>query len=166
MKSLLILCIAIPMLAQRSGTPMGWWDWPIVKDLNLTEDQTQKIRETVKEYRSKLIDERATAEKAEGELEDLFNEGNVDERKASEAIDRLANARADLTRTMSQMSLRLRSVLTQEQWRELRKRSPMRGRADAPRGPGSASGPAMMPRRGEMRRLDPQVPQNPPPTQK
>ena len=166
MKALLVLCAALPLMAQGPRGSFAWWDSPIAKDLNLSADQTKQIRETVKEYRAKLIDQRAAAEKAEGELDDLFNEGNVDQRKATESIDRLANARADLTRTVSQMSLRLRSVLTPDQWHELQKRAPMRNRLDTQGGPG---GPAMMqPRRGEMRRMGPpqqQPPQQAPPPQ-
>lgn len=132
------LLILLPAIAQGPRQAMGWWDSPIARDLNLTDDQTRRIRETVREYRTRLIDQRAAMEKAEGELEDLFNEGNVDQKRAGEAIDRLANARGELTRTMSQMSLRLRSVLTQEQWHELQRRSPMRARM---RGEGALAAP-------------------------
>ncbi len=149
MKAFLVLCLALPLMAQGRRPPMGWWDSPTVKDLNLTDDQTRTIRETVREYRARLIDQRAAAEKAEGDLEDLFNDGEVDQKRAGEAIDRLANARADLTRTMSQMSLRLRSVLTQDQWRELQRRAPLRRRAQGQAGPGDPDGAGtMMPKRG------------------
>jgi len=132
----LLAALAFPALAQAPRGFFAWWDSPIARDLNLTDAQVKQIRSTVREYRAKLVDLRASVEKAEIEVEDAFNEENVDPRKATEAIDHLANARADLTRTVSQMSLRLRTVLTPDQWRELQKRRPLRqGNAAAKRAP-------------------------------
>jgi Spy/CpxP family protein refolding chaperone len=123
----LLLLAGLPLFAQAPrGGFFPWWDTPIVKDLNLSADQTTNIRSVVKEYRSKLIDLRAAVEKAEGDLEDQFNEESVDTHKANDAIDRLVAARAEMTKTISQMSLRLRGVLTADQWRELQKRRPSR----------------------------------------
>ena len=96
----------------------------MAKDLNLSEDQTKQIRTVVREYRSKLIDQRATVEKAEGEFEDQFNDELFDQRRAGDALERLITARGDMTRSLSQMSLRLRAVLTADQYRELQKRRP------------------------------------------
>jgi len=115
-----------------------WWDSPIVQDLKLSEDQQTQIRNTVRDYRSKLIELRGALEKAEGELNDVYDDEKIDQRKAMEAIDRVVAARGDLTRTFSQMSLKLRSVLTVTQWRELQKRRPrMEWR---PGGPGLRDG--------------------------
>jgi Spy/CpxP family protein refolding chaperone len=102
----------------------AWWDSPIARDLNLKEEQNQQIREVVRSYRNRLIDQRSVMDKAEGELEDAFNEDKVDQKKANEAVEHLANARADMSRAVSQMSLRLRAILTAEQWHELQKRLP------------------------------------------
>lgn len=121
--------------AQPGRTFFPWWDSPLVKDLNLTEDQQRRIQAITREFRSRLIDARAATEKAEGELEDAFNEDPVDVRKAEEAIERLAAARAELTRIYSLMSLRLRSVLTAQQWSELRRRRPGPGLRPEERGP-------------------------------
>ena len=121
---LALILIALPALAQMPRGVFNWWDSPIAKDLNLTEDQNRQIRAIVKEYRIKLIDLRATTEKAEAEFEDVFNEESFDQRRANEALDRLVNARTELMRGFSQMSLRLRALLTPEQYRELLKRRP------------------------------------------
>jgi Spy/CpxP family protein refolding chaperone len=128
-----ILMTAGTMLAQPPRASFPWWESPLAGSLNLTDAQRKEIRATVSEYRDRLVDLRATIQKAEGDLEDAFNEDTVDQRKASEIIDRLANARGELTRTISQMSLKLRMVLTAEQWQELQKRQQERQRQ---RGPG------------------------------
>ncbi len=101
-----------------------WWDSPVVRDLHLSDDQTAQIRNVTREYRGRLIDQRAAVEKAEGDVQDVFNDDPLDSRRGTEAIDRLVAARSELTRTFSQLSLRLRGVLTAGQWRELQRRRP------------------------------------------
>src|ERR1700692_3879234 len=44
-----------------------------------------------------------------------------DQAKANEAINRLVTARAELTRAISQFSLKVRTVLTAQQWLEMQK---------------------------------------------
>jgi Spy/CpxP family protein refolding chaperone len=99
-----------------------------VRDLHLTEEQARQIRTTLREQRSPLIDLRAAVEKAEGEVEDLFNEDTIDSKKAASAIDELVQARTRLMRAYAGVSLKLRAVLTSHQWRELQRRRPQPGR--------------------------------------
>jgi Spy/CpxP family protein refolding chaperone len=134
--AILICLAAMPGFGQGPRAMFPWWNSPMVRDLNLTSDQQQQIRSTLREYRDRVIDLRATVDKAEGELEDAFNDERLDQRRANDAIDRLATARAEMTRVISQMSLKLRTVLTPEQWRELQKRRQERGP-----GPGMRRGP-------------------------
>jgi Spy/CpxP family protein refolding chaperone len=123
-----VLAIAVAATAVLAQPPpkgfFAWWDSPIASDLNLKEEQHQQIREVVRSYRNKLIDQRSAMDKAEGDLEDVFNDEKIDQRKANDAVERLANARAEMSRTVSQMSLKLRSILTADQWRELQRRMP------------------------------------------
>jgi Spy/CpxP family protein refolding chaperone len=121
-----------PLGAQPRPGFMPWWDMPVARDLNLREDQQKQIREITREYRSKLIDLRAAVDKSEIALSELFEDDNFDVNRAMAASDRLANSRAELSKAFSQMNVRLRAVLTGEQWRELQRRMPMGG----PGGPG------------------------------
>jgi Spy/CpxP family protein refolding chaperone len=81
-----MLALAAVVLSAQ-GMPRGgafpWWDSPLVRDLNLTEDQQQQIKNTVREYRNKLIEARAAAEKAEGDLNDVYEEDRIDQRRAA-----------------------------------------------------------------------------------
>jgi Spy/CpxP family protein refolding chaperone len=146
---LFTLCIAA--MGQPRGGFFPWWESPITRDLNLSQEQTEKIHTIVSEYRSRLIDDRAAVEKAEGDMQDLFNADNVDDSKAKETVDRLVAARSALTRSFTEMSLKLRQVLTINQWRQLEKRRPKgpsfrtrpRGRGEGREGP---SGPPRSPR--------------------
>jgi Spy/CpxP family protein refolding chaperone len=127
-----------------------WWDSPVVKDLNLSKEQLQKVQWTVHDSRGKLIDLRATVQKAELDVEDTFNADTFDMRRASEAVDRLAAARAETGKALAQLSLNLRAALTTEQWRELQKRRPglTRGMGPMNMRPGGPMGRGGMQPRG------------------
>ena len=117
----LIFLVSGCALAQ-SPDQFAWWDSPLVQNLNLTMDQQKQIRGVVREYRDKLIEERAAVQKAEGDLMDQMNEDQVNEAKAREAVDKVVTARADLMRTVSQMAVRLRVLLTPQQWQMIQRR--------------------------------------------
>ena len=77
---------------------------------------------------------RAAVNQAEQALAEQFNRNPVDPGKTNEAIERLVDARSDLTRTLTQLSLKLRLVLTEQQWQELQRRRPGQGDDSAPPG--------------------------------
>ena len=138
---MLRLFVVAAMLAGSSSAQMpkgfyAWWASPMVKDLNLTPSQTQQIRSNVKQFRPRLIDVRAEVAKAEIDLEAQFSHDPVDQTKANAAIERLIGARGELTRLLSQLSLKLRTVLTEQQWVELQKRRPTKGREETSTEPG------------------------------
>jgi Spy/CpxP family protein refolding chaperone len=115
----------VPLFGQMPKSLYAWWSKPVVaRQLNLSNDQRQQIRATVVQFRPRLIDIRAEVTKAEIDLEAQFDHEPVDQTKANQAIERLIAARADLTRTLSQMSLKLRTVLTEQQWRDLQRLRP------------------------------------------
>ncbi len=129
------LWLAIPALlcAQPRG-PRPWWDSPVSKDLNLSDAQTKQIQQTVDDFRPRMRDVRAAVSKAEKDVETVFNTDPVDEVKANDAINRLASARAEATKAVSQMSLKMRMTLTAQQWEDLQQRQGTR--PDRPGGPG------------------------------
>jgi Spy/CpxP family protein refolding chaperone len=123
MKRLIALLILAAACALAQGPEMlPWWDGPMVQNLNLSADQQRQIRAAVSEFRDRLIEQRGTVQKAEGNLQDLMNEDQVNETRAREAIDKLVAARSELLRTVSQMTLKMRVVLTPEQWQTVQKR--------------------------------------------
>jgi Spy/CpxP family protein refolding chaperone len=120
-----LLAQSAPRPAPRKGPALwegAWWNSPIVQNMDLSETQRKDIRGTVRQYRGHLMDLREAVQRADSDLEIALNENPLDQRKASEAIERLATARGELTRTLSQMTLRLRTILTNEQWQELQRR--------------------------------------------
>jgi Spy/CpxP family protein refolding chaperone len=107
-----------------------WWEGPIVRDLNLSEEQNKRIRSTVAGSRSKIILLRANLEAAEADLGDLMADDPVDAKKGGAAIEKVLAARTELGRQVAQMSLALRQILTAQQWHELERRQQHR-----PQGP-------------------------------
>jgi Spy/CpxP family protein refolding chaperone len=120
-------------------------------NLNLSEAQQKQIKAICKESAKKVFDLREAWNKAETELQGVFDESPVDQSKANVAIEHLTAARSDLFRATSQMDLKIRTVLTDEQWKELKKR-------DRRGGPGRPGGPE-----GGWRRGGPQPKGSPPP---
>ncbi len=129
---LLILLLSACLSAQMPKGIYAWWGRPeIIKDLNLTAAQRQQIRATVQQYRAHLLNVRSEVDHADQELAEQFDREPIDPNKANEAIERLVDARSDLTRTLTQLSLKLRLVLTEQQWQELQRRRPGQAPADA-----------------------------------
>jgi Spy/CpxP family protein refolding chaperone len=148
-----MLKIAIPLavlagalMAQPPRPPVAtqyWWDNKIaVNSLNLSETQTNQLKSIQASYVSRLKDLRAAVNKAESDLQDVFNQAPSDELKAEAVIDQYANARENLTRALSKLSLQMRNVLTADQWQELQDRQAGRarpGRGGSRRGTGPTS---------------------------
>jgi Spy/CpxP family protein refolding chaperone len=113
----------------------------MVNGLDLSDAQRTQILTVVQEYRGRMMEVRGAVQKAERDLDQVFNEDTVDQRRCSEAIDRLTKAKADMTKSVSEMSLRMRAVLTTQQWQELQRRQREQGSLqNAGRGPGSQKG--------------------------
>jgi hypothetical protein len=134
------------------GPPGRWWDDPdLAKKVGLTADQRKKMDDIFNTDRLKLIDLFAGVQKEEAILEPLVDADAPDENNVLAQVDRLAQARADLERTVARMLLDLRLQLTHDQWVKLKaERPPLRdlrgapGRAPSP-SPGTPGGPAGRP---------------------
>ncbi len=135
-----------PKPGLRAGGPKPWWDGEIARDLNLSDGQMKQIRETRKEFRPRMQEVRDSVNKAEADLDAALNEDPVDQAKANEAINRLAAARDDMFKTVSRMELKMRMVLTAQQWQTLKAKQrrpwpggPGPGRHGVPAGPTATS---------------------------
>jgi Spy/CpxP family protein refolding chaperone len=126
------------IFAQPPRPPVAtqyWWRSPLtVKSLNLSDAQTNKLNQIQQAYVSRLMDLQTAVTKADSTLEEVFKQPSADELKADVALDQYANARDSLTRELTRMSLKMRAVLTDEQWQQLE--SIESGRAGARGGQG------------------------------
>ncbi|AXC15352.1 hypothetical protein ACPOL_6108 [Acidisarcina polymorpha] len=118
-----------------------WWDNPeVAKDLNLGNDQKQKMDDIFQQSRLKLIDLHASLQKEEAILDPLISADAPDEGKILAQIDKVAQARAELEKANARMLLSVRQVLTPDQWTKLKAARAERMAAGGP-GHGGPEGP-------------------------
>jgi Spy/CpxP family protein refolding chaperone len=131
------------------GPPGRWWDDPaFARKIGLTADQQKKMDEIFNTSRLKLIDLFAGVQREEAILEPLVDAEPPDETKVLAQIDRLAQARAELEKTIGRMLLDLRRQLTHDQWVKLKaERPPMHDVRGSPSSPnfGIPGGPTGRP---------------------
>jgi Spy/CpxP family protein refolding chaperone len=97
-----------------------WWNNPkVVERLKLTDEQRKAFDGILLEHREKLIDLRASLEKAELELEPLIKDDQPNEGKILAQIDKVAQARAELEKANARFLLAIRGKLTPEQWKQV-----------------------------------------------
>ncbi len=128
--------------ASFEGPGGKWWDRAeIVKRLDITPEQQKKMDDAFQQSRLRLIDLHAALEKEEVVMEGLMKGPQLDDAKILPAVDRIAQARAELEKADARLQLALRHVLTPEQWQKLNSDQPH------PRheGPPPADGPPHRP---------------------
>jgi Spy/CpxP family protein refolding chaperone len=107
---------------ERAFGPEGghgrWWNNPkMVERLKLTDEQRKAFDGILLEHREKLIDLRASVEKAELGMEPLMGDDQPNEAKILGQIDKVAQARAELEKANARFLLAIRGKLTPEQWK-------------------------------------------------
>ena len=104
----------------NGGALGAWWtNANLVTRLGLTDDQKSKIEKAFENHRQNLTDESTQLDKQESQLAALLAADPVDHNAVLSQIDHVAQARADLERTNSAMTLEMREVLTAAQWQQL-----------------------------------------------
>ncbi len=185
---LLVLMIAVPMYAQVQPATMPppgggprpsmmrqrmpgpgfgakWWNnTELAKKLNLTDQQVTQMEQIFQQSRLKLIDQRATVEKAEATLEPLMSADRPDEAQVLAQIDKVAQARAELEKTNARMLLGIRQVLTADQWKQLKEEAPRGVMRMGPGAPGAPGAKRLWRRQPGLGQFQP-TPTTPPPPQ-
>jgi Spy/CpxP family protein refolding chaperone len=130
-----ILVVFPLMLAAQPRGARPWWNKEVAKELNLSDEQTREMTQVESDFRPRMSAVRDEVNKAEAGVTAAFNEDPVDQAKAEAAIERLAAARSELTKAVSQMDLKLRMILTAQQWQQLQQngRGRWTGRGAGPR---------------------------------
>jgi len=132
-----------PPPRHHEGPTGKWWDDPeMVKRLGITADQQKKMDDVWQQSRLKLIDLSAALEKEDVAMEGLMKGPQLDDSKILPAIDRIAQARAELEKANARLMLAIRHVLTPEQWGKMEEQGP-RPRREGPvhGGPGPGRPP-------------------------
>lgn len=136
-----------PPIEQAFGLAGGqFWNNPnFAKQLNLTDDQRKAMDGILQDHRMKLIDLRATLEKAELSLTPLITADTPNKAAIESQIDKVVAARGALEKANAQFLLDLRLQLKPEQWKQLQTMREARMAHGREMGPGARGmrGPEM-----------------------
>ena len=104
------------------GMPRGaWWERSsVVKQLNLSKEQQQKIQTIALAHRKEMIMLRAELEIKEVDLDPLLAADKLDEKKIKDTIGDIEVTRAKISKSRMNMLLEVRKVLTRDQYVKLK----------------------------------------------
>lgn len=85
------------------------------EELGLTDEQIEKLKQMTFEFRTAQVERRANVEKARIVVEHLKGSKMASEQSVMEAIDNLAQARAELEKSRYHFRVQVRSILTAKQ---------------------------------------------------
>jgi len=107
----------------------------MMRDLNLTKEQSDKIADLRDKQERRAIDLRAQIQTAQLDLRKLMRADKPDKAAIGKQIDRVSALRADLQKSRVGTMLDVREILTPEQREKMRGRMGMMD-GDAPPAPG------------------------------
>jgi len=108
-------------------------DW--LRELNLSQEQVQKIQEIRNRYKGRLTEQKQAVRQAQQELKQLMA-GNVSAEQLRQKFDQLQSLKQKLSDTRMESMLAIRGVLTSEQRQKLnevfKQRGSKRDRMESP----------------------------------
>ena len=112
------------LIARRSvradgGTNAWWTNANLVARLGLSDDQKTRIERAFEASRQNLTTTRDQLEKEEAQLSKLLAADSLDRGSIATQINRVIQARGEMERVNSLMTLEMRGVLTSAQWSQL-----------------------------------------------
>jgi TonB family protein len=109
------------LMPASSQVELGkWWkNSSFVKELQLTENQIEKIEQSFLSHRTALSQINESLKAQEAQLKILMGADNPDRSAIINQTDRVAAARAALGKESALLMLAIKEHLTQEQWKKL-----------------------------------------------
>jgi Spy/CpxP family protein refolding chaperone len=103
------------------GGPMGrWWERPrVAEQIGLTQEQTQKLEAITLDEAHALVDLKGAVQKAEIDLRAASDVEPFQPAKVREAFRVMQQARVKLETERFEMLLKVRQVLSADQWHKL-----------------------------------------------
>ena len=108
----------------------------MMRELNLTKEQSDKIADLRDRQARRAIDLRAQIQTAQLDLRKLMRADTPDKAAIGRQIDKLSGLRAELQKSRIGTMLDVRAILTPEQREKMRDRMGMEFDEDGPHGPG------------------------------
>lgn len=119
---LAVMFVFAASLASAQNLPPGkWWQRPeIVRHLGLTNEQQDKLDEIFRGAANGLIDAKGDVEKLQIALRGELDRPQLRRADVLKVASQLGNARAHLFELELTMLMDMRSVLTDQQWNQVR----------------------------------------------
>ena len=133
--SIIIILLSVNALGFSSGEgKYKWWkNEKIVNEMDLSEQQVEKIEKIFKSYKERIIEYQRELNNKESELAKKLRNPECSREEVLEITDDIENIRASLTRIKVEMFLNVKSVLTPKQEEILHGiRARYRGRSNRP----------------------------------
>jgi Spy/CpxP family protein refolding chaperone len=112
----IVLLVGLPSLASAQGSPFKWWqDDHFKSELKLSADQCPKLEKVYQDFAPKMKDQLDRLEGQQTKLGEVITAGVLPEADVIKLIDQVEATRAELGKTRTLMSYRLRQVLTPDQ---------------------------------------------------
>jgi Spy/CpxP family protein refolding chaperone len=105
-----LVAVALP----AAGQGKWWQSEEYIRELRLTHEQSKKLEEVFQASVPTLKSLKKTLDQAESEFERLLERG--DDGSVMDQVERVEAARAELNKSHTMMMLRMKRVLTTEQW--------------------------------------------------
>ncbi len=111
----LALVVSVLLAAPAISQGFKWWQADQYRqELGLTAEQSKRLEEIFQAAVPTLKAQKRTLDKAEAEFESLIEKGS--DASVMEQVNHLETARAELNKTRTMMLLRMKKVLTADQW--------------------------------------------------
>ena len=105
-----LVAVALP----AAGQGKWWQSEEYIRELRLTPEQSKKLEEVFQASVPTLKSLKKALDQAESEFERLLERG--DDGSVMDQVERVEAARAELNKSHTMMMLRMKRVLTAEQW--------------------------------------------------
>ncbi len=120
----MIILSLILFFMEGFNLPEGkWWlNEEVVKELQITEAQQKELGKIYYAHLEKAIDLRAKVEKEELKLREMLDLNTINEKELLSQVDKLLEARNSLERARAELFVKVRIILTAEQWAKIKER--------------------------------------------
>ena len=123
------LCLMV-ILTLAAGAPAAdfldlppgrWWkNSDVIRQLNLAPDQQKKLDDIMFAHMERMIDLKAALDKEELKIKMLLDQPQIDEKQVLAQVDKVLAARNQMQRTRAAMFVKVRVLLSAEQWEKMK----------------------------------------------
>ena len=117
-----VLLVMSPLLAAGQDVPAGkWWYNPkIQKNLNLSQEEVDRLDQLFADSRSRLIKFKSDVESEQFELDQLLSKKKVNDADVKKQFQKLEQARKNLANERLEFVIGVRNILGANRFQELK----------------------------------------------